>query len=968
MNKTIKLLFVLIMFSTLAICQDFPLLHYTVENGLPSNKVYDIYRDSKGYLWMCTDKGVARYDGKVFKTYTTDNGLPDNDIFFSTEDRSGRLWFASYNGKLCFYKDGVFHTEKNTPFLKLPFKTSFIKHIFIEYDSSITISFNDQSEFINICKDQVSIHYSPKISEYCKFIDYIKKTPTGFEIDQIERVITMDKNGNYVKSIPLIQIKKSISSQGSIYLISDSFIHSSNYKVIASIAKYNFSRNNSLLRVYRNTIHIYYATSSGLIIDDSITILNNLSITSVTQDVSDNYWIGTLSDGIYCKYHLNATLLKNAYSGKVKYTTVKQNHLFYATSNNDLFLLKGTQNVCLFDFKKYSNSSAPFVHDGHYLINDQLTYFNFYGLKDLEISNILNNPINVKHHISKDSVKEVFAGSGNTVCIKYVRYVGVVDYSKLISGDSIQECAVYADIPATPDRIFGMSQYKDTFLCATIKEVYQYHLKSNKYIPQKQFENMQLKYFSLYKDRLVGYTHDNMLLVCTNIYGKMKIDTILFQNCIWEKFNNVDSANLLITTNNQYRLLTINDLQKNVKPTISVIENPNIPLHAESICSDSMNTYFFKDGTITTIETKTLFNKPASPRLFFESLTTKKRTVFIDSAFTVSYDEARNISLSFSTISFAGNTISYEYSFSKNDIDNWIDLNGEDINFSNQQYGTYFIKIRAKTRSSDYCLPVTFILTIEKPYWATWWFISAALLIIAGIISVAIKYRIRSVLRKQDIENKNELKYLRSEFKSLNALMNPHFIFNTLNNVQSLFNGNEKKAANEYLRIFADLIRQNMHNISKELISLQKEIDLVRNYLILEKLRFEDHLNFEINIDPEVDISGILVPPLLIQPLVENSLKHGILPKNEDPNGIISVNIFEREEVVYIEVKDNGIGIDTAKIKADQDHESYGIENIKKRIAQLNIIQDKTIGFEVRNLRDEKGDISGTIVIISIPY
>jgi sensor histidine kinase YesM len=205
---------------------------------------------------------------------------------------------------------------------------------------------------------------------------------------------------------------------------------------------------------------------------------------------------------------------------------------------------------------------------------------------------------------------------------------------------------------------------------------------------------------------------------------------------------------------------------------------------------------------------------------------------------------------------------------------------------------------------------------------------------------------------------------MKSEYKSLNALMNPHFIFNTLNNVQGLVNRDDKLAANEYIRVFADLIRQNMHNISKELIPLQHEINLVANYLSLEKLRFKEHLNYTIDIEGDLDLSEILVPPLLVQPLVENSIKHGIYPL-ESGDGQIRIHIFEHNDVLVIEVMDNGIGLQAAKEGRQPSHESFGLENIRKRISQLSVILNKQILFDIREKK--RGEVSWTVVTISIP-
>jgi LytS/YehU family sensor histidine kinase len=233
--------------------------------------------------------------------------------------------------------------------------------------------------------------------------------------------------------------------------------------------------------------------------------------------------------------------------------------------------------------------------------------------------------------------------------------------------------------------------------------------------------------------------------------------------------------------------------------------------------------------------------------------------------------------------------------------------------------------------------------------------------------SLVIRNRIQATILKKEKEHESNVRFIKSEYKAMNALMNPHFIFNALNNVQGLVNNNDKRNATEYLGIFADLVRQNMHNISRETISLQKEIELVENYLLLEQLRFEQQLNYAINVSANMDLSDIMVPPLLIQPLVENSIKHGILPlKSRGRRGMIHLNVYEQDDVLHIEVKDNGLGIAYARQKETL-HESYGLDNIKNRIQQLSIIQDKEITFNIREDKDVNGRHQWTVVTISLP-
>ena len=157
-----------------------------------------------------------------------------------------------------------------------------------------------------------------------------------------------------------------------------------------------------------------------------------------------------------------------------------------------------------------------------------------------------------------------------------------------------------------------------------------------------------------------------------------------------------------------------------------------------------------------------------------------------------------------------------------------------------------------------------------------------------------------------------------------------------------------------------------MHNVSKELIPLQKEIDLIRNYLLLEQLRFEDKLNYSLNIDEELELHEIMVPPLLIQPLVENSIKHGILQLGTD-DGFIKVNIVEDQEALLIEVWDNGPGLQSAGIPRTSAHESFGLDNMKKRIEQLSIIQNKEMTFSITTIVDDQQRL-WTKATIKMPF
>ncbi len=955
--------------------QDFPAIHYTVEDGLPSNTIYDIYRDSKGFLWIATDKGVARYNGIKFETFSTFNGLPDNEIFFFQEDRRGRIWLGTYNGELCYYQNDTFYTATNTPFLKLPVKTSFIKYITVEEDSTITIGFNEQNFFLNIDNNNKintyyikrrysdsSLMYHPQsIKKVSKSLyDVLYCNGHSLRIDTNSKILlrTISDSG-YTTDYQFCQDQR--------FYFSEKYLYSYDRKVLFRFAPDFFSK----CRLYRTYVYdnrIYFCTSIGLFIDGQRQTLVHNKLSSITQDNTGNFWIGTLNEGIISisKNHLSEKILPHFYDTRTQFCKALKGHLFYSLSNNNLYTIVNDSSKCLFDFAAKIHKNISKDDQGGYFIDDDFNYYNFYFNHDIYIENILSKhpKINLYNDLYFSAIKNIFLVN-KAIYYQIYRRVIKLDYSKFKVGDDLRGKEKVINDTTHIYRIFCLAKDESNNLWYNnINSMYK--IVNDRGIPQHQFDGISFKLFDFIGKYMVGFTHNNQLLVCNNVNGVIQVDTVLSQNCIWEKIYKLDSSHILISTNGLYRVFTADPANSNKKFSISAIESPFVPLRAESICVDSTNCYFFKDGNVISMKISSLYTVSPSPKLFFTSIKAGKKTFTITNEVRIPFELSRNISISFSTISFGGKSVTYQYSVSKNGQNNWREIEGDQINLVNAGYGTYAVKIRAKTVSSDFCEPVVFSLHIGRPYWASWWFIMICVFCVLAVVALIVRIRIKSVLNRNKSLHDNEVKFMRSEYKALNALMNPHFIFNTLNNVQSLVNKNDKLAANEYLRIFADIIRQNMHNVSKELIPLQKEVDLVTNYLLLEKLRFKDLLNYRINIDESVDLFEISVPPLLVQPLVENSIKHGILPL-QSVEGYVEVNIKEEDGVLIIEVRDNGVGIEHSKGKQNLLHESFGLDNIRKRIDQLSIIQNKKITFDFEDVNDREGRHLWTVITITMP-
>jgi hypothetical protein len=950
--------------------QDFPTIHYTVDDGLPSNTVYSVYRDDRGFLWVATDKGVARYNGIRFEKFTTSDGIPDNEVFFFREDKQGRLWLATYNGELCYYQDSRFHTAANTPFLKLPFKNTFINKITIEADSSITIMFDNQEKFINIVKDHIDIIDRSVSSGLAGFISMYKMPGGLFKFFYIDSFKVADKNHrivsrgamrhNFSQHLEPRNFVYSIA-QDQKYVVTGNDIFTTDMKRIKVIDDLNKSGLQANPVYFDKDGKFFMGTDNGLFIDDSIHILPDFKVTSVTQDIESNYWVSTFYNGVYVvnNNYVNFHLYNAAYAGSIRYAYADNDQLFYTNSDNNLYSLSGGLQHLLFNYVGFSAGKPEYAINHGFLVthntdDDTYDYYNYYKNYILHIRDILHGRI--VQSVDKpfndiESVKSIIDGK-DKMYIRTINKVYAQDLSdflhpELMGGRNAREVAV-------TDRIFGFAKdaRKSIWFC-TVNGVYK--ITDTAFSKQPQFKDVTFKKCEFIGDLLVGYTANNRLIVCSQVDGQVKIDTVFGQDCIWDKFYKIDESHLLISTNDVYRLFTLNPPELSPRYTVTGIENPILPLGAEFFCSDGRSCFFFNKGNITKMGVYNLMQRTKPPSLFFDLITYGKYRYVMHDYLKVPYQGKQNISIRFSTLSFTGKSVFYKYSVSGNDDDNWLELTGDHIDLIAPKYGRYNIKIKAKSVSSAYCTPVEFTLEIAPPYWATWWFILICIIVGVSIIVLYVRYRILVAFRKTRAENETKIRFLKSEYKALNALMNPHFIFNTLNNVQGLVNRNDKLAANEYLRIFADLIRQNMHNVSKELIPLQKEIDLVANYLALEKLRFKEMLNYSINVDDEVDTTEIMVPPLFIQPLVENSIKHGIFPKQSE-NSRIDVNIYEQKDVLYIEVRDNGVGLAHSRKKADSKHESFGLNNIQVRTEQLSMILGKQINFSLTEVKDDAGN------------
>ena len=218
------------------------------------------------------------------------------------------------------------------------------------------------------------------------------------------------------------------------------------------------------------------------------------------------------------------------------------------------------------------------------------------------------------------------------------------------------------------------------------------------------------------------------------------------------------------------------------------------------------------------------------------------------------------------------------------------------------------------------------------------------------------------VYRSNKAKNKaNKLLIL----KSLRAQMNPHFIFNSLNSVNSFISKNDERAANRYLSDFSRLMRDVMENSQEDFIPLSKEIDILEVYLKLENHRFKDKFDYSFTVDKSINTEDTLIPPMLIQPYIENAVWHGLRYKEE--KGFLKVDISQKENDIIITIEDNGIGRKKSqelKTENQKSQQSTGIKNIDSRLKIIEDIFKTKLDVTIEDAN--KNEKSGTIVTVKV--
>lgn len=314
--------------------------------------------------------------------------------------------------------------------------------------------------------------------------------------------------------------------------------------------------------------------------------------------------------------------------------------------------------------------------------------------------------------------------------------------------------------------------------------------------------------------------------------------------------------------------------------------------------------------------------------------------------------------------------VQYEYRILGHDT-NWVKAhNTRQIIIRSIQAGDYTLQVRAAAGSNQWSNIAAWSFTVRAPFWKTGWFQVLVLLAIAGIVYYGVRQRIAALRKKAATQRDFERQIARVKMNMLRAQMNPHFIFNSLNSINNFILKNDPQNASGYLTKFSRLMRMILDNSRSEWVTLENELSALDLYIQLEAIRFDNVFKYKLVLDEHIDPAQVIIPPLIIQPYVENAIWHGLLYR-EEPGGVLLLEIKKIEDQLRIKVEDNGLGRQASadlRSRSALKRKSHGMKITGERLDIVNMTYDANTNVKVEDLYDENQHGCGTRVLITLNY
>jgi ligand-binding sensor domain-containing protein len=991
---------------------------YTIRDGLSDQNISGLEQDSAGFLWIGTHHGLNRFDGHIFKSFLhTDepNSLPDNAVFSMDMVPGQQLCIATDDGAQVISTRTMLTKNLQIPTDDaLRYWSNACRYILTDHAGNYAVSTKTGFYIFNpdgTPKKRLDHYTSSDIGRsWMMFGSHLYLLPNGNLLQENSAGFTIydPRQNSFRDALADYPALRPVLDR--LHLKRDCFVFvSRNELLVFNTESNSFDLVNTLdgrIISTPSSLNLQQETgwqTSPVRINDSVWIVNSKDkgffelkvdtlnhrvscsaekyfrshmCTVVFSDAEKRLWVGT-TEGLFMENRTTRTVSATPVFSKgdgsdlsITAIQVTDNRVFAATDKESILVLEkpGLHTIREISFKGFMQS--PVVITSIIDINpDTIWIATTSGLiwmhtKNLSFGNL--SPGNVSGTAMKAGI--FFADKKGNIWIGATRINKIFRYNRAThSTDSLTSTISLLKINIVNS--FAEDSQGNIWLGGDAIA---------RWNPRKQKIDSLIEHLPSQKNRKKGYS------VCNDSKGDVWVilnDDGLAR--ITGKYIHIRPENLrpdysltLYPTMLQDRIFMSSPFGLgffSIPDLKSIYFNhadgvPENPITSAFFCADPVDqSIWFAAGHLICrlpfLQNEQYATAPAF-HITEVSVINNKRFDYPEQYIRLPYNQ-NDLRIAFSAVNYTDPlNMRFAYRFKDQGDSSWLDLGDQqNLLLTNMSPGTYPVEIKAYAFDNKWQAQVkTITVRIDPPFWNTAGFYVALILLLGGLIYFLYRYRIRQIKQKANLDKL----LAETEMKALHAQMNPHFIFNCLNSIREMILNNENRQASRYLSKFAQMIRITLNHSTRPLTSLQQTLDYLHRYLEMEQIRTA-HFRYRIEVDEELEPESIMLPPMLIQPFLENAIWHGPRPQDAPMDLFIRFQLSGKRLLCIIE--DNGIGIGESmaqKKTEPMSHQSVGIENIRQRIQVLNKKYDfeSTITIQDKNLL---GNGSGTIVTLYLP-
>lgn len=933
--------------------------YYTVINkatGLPSNSVYDLFQDSKGFIWIAGEDGLTRYDGFEFRTYTSagQTSRAGNSI---AEDKMGRIWYRNFDGQIYYEEaDSLHHFDLLEQTVQGPFAVVG-DHLFV---------FNRQGFFVYDIK---TFRLVRSMAMDTKPILY------HFNNDSIMYVLidldlyafTAEGQALIAKDVPAGSLDGAADGK---LLISDKVnadrkcfvLNNGRVEQTIALPPINLLQGASFCGGYYwilTPTGAWVFDKTGNSISDGRPFFADKNISSVMRDRDGNFWIGTLYEGILLVPDLKTQLVteENFQPGLLLNT---ERSLYVGTKSNTIYTFDELRNTLL---KKYHGDVRHKIqcmtyHSG----SDKLLFAaQAFFITDTLFRDPRRYAFAVKKIVSVDEKYIAFTSSGVTGLMP-MRNDIVSIWDSLYTARKLQsgDCDF---LQGGRGKTIAFDEQNHVIYSGSNIGLYR--------ITPGQIGEIKTKGIKIFPVSLVHFDGVLYALTPENDLWEIKEDVVPVKLQVGEAAERIFQIR---RSGEFFFLITSSGIRQLDKATgkFELVQTRS------GVRGDEINDLEVRNGRLIIATDRGLIvelnnmgtRSGVQPVFYVNKVIVNGRQVREQAIKALEYDE-NDIEIDYSVLSF-DMTRRYSLQYS---------INGEpwrsnpnssrNIKLVALSPGKYHLSFRLVTDGGSVYPQRSLDLFVRSPFWLKWWFWLLCLALAGCVTYLFFRWETRQLQRKNVLMlEKMELeKNLRnSMLTAIRAQMNPHFFYNALNTIQSFIFSDDKRNASTYLSKLSRLTRLVLEMSERESISVEEEVEALRLYLDLEKMRFVQDFDFEIRLSRDIEAGVLRIPSMIVQPYVENAIKHGLMHKKGYRRLLVDFSVADG--VLKVLVDDNGIGRERAAEMATtrkERHTPFSTEANNRRVALLNREREQKIQITYFDKKGMDGEPEGTCVTITIP-